>query len=55
MAIRRVSSLEELDLPNKYIYQGNNGYIYNFKDVLNIEPQTIKEEYNPTTGEKIVI
>lgn len=32
MAIRRVSSLEELDLPNKYIYQGNNGYIYNFKD-----------------------
>ena len=30
-------------------------YIYDFKDVLNIETQAINEEYNPETGEKIVI
>lgn len=30
-------------------------YIYNFKDVLKIEPQEIIEYYNPETGEKVVI
>lgn len=30
-------------------------YIYDFKDMLNIEAQTINEKYNPETGEKIVI
>ena len=30
-------------------------YIYDFKDMLNIEEQTINEKYNPETGEKIVI
>ena len=29
--------------------------IYDFKDMLNIEAQTINEKYNPETGEKIVI
>ena len=30
-------------------------YIYNFSSVLNTEIQTIREEYNPETGEKVVI
>lgn len=30
-------------------------YVYDFKDILKVEPQTIMEEYNPQTGEKIVI
>mgnify|MGYP004639541767 CR=1 FL=1 len=30
-------------------------YIYDFKDVLSVEIQSIKEYYDPTTGEKIVI
>ncbi len=30
-------------------------YIYDLKDVLKIEPQNINEEYNPETGEKVVI
>lgn len=30
-------------------------YIYDFKDVLKIEPQVITEYYNPETGEKVVI
>jgi len=30
-------------------------YIYNFGDMLGIEPQTTTEYYNPETGEKIVI
>lgn len=30
-------------------------YIYDFKDVLKIEPQGITEYYNPETGEKVVI
>ena len=30
-------------------------YIYDFKDVLKIEPQEITEYYNPETGEKVVI
>ena len=30
-------------------------FIYNFSDVLGIEPQTTTEYYNPETGEKIVI
>lgn len=30
-------------------------YIYNFADILKIEPQTIHETYNSLTGEKIVI
>lgn len=34
------------DLPN---------YIYNFSEILKIEPQETKEYYNPETGEKVVI
>ena len=30
-------------------------YIYDFSSVLNTEIQTIREEYNPETGEKVVI
>ena len=42
-----------------YARQDKNGglpdYIYNFSDMLRIEPQDIVEYYNPETGEKIVI
>ena len=30
-------------------------YLYDFKDVLKVEPQATIEYYNPTTGEKVVI
>lgn len=30
-------------------------YIYNFGDILKVEPQEIREYYNPETGEKVVI
>lgn len=40
-------------------YQYNNGMlngdIYNFSDILNLEPQNTVEYYNPETEEKIVI
>lgn len=32
-----------------------SNYIYDFKNVLKIEPQTTMEYYNPETGEKVVI
>ena len=37
--------------------QGNNlcDYVYNFKEILKIEPQENIEYYNPVTGEKVVI
>ena len=42
-----------------YARQDENGglldYVYNFSDVLDIEPQDTIEYYNPETGEKIVI
>lgn len=31
------------------------GYVYNFKDILKVEPQELIEYYNIETGEKIVI
>ena len=34
------------DLPN---------YVYDFGEILKIEPQETKEYYNPETGEKVVI
>ena len=40
---------------NRESGNGIQTYVYNFKDILNIEPQTTKEAYNPSTGEKIVI
>ena len=30
-------------------------YVYDFSDVLKIEPQEITEYYNPENGEKVVI
>lgn len=43
----------------EYNRQGENGgipdYIYDFSDMLKIEPQNTVEYYNPETGEKIVI
>lgn len=42
-----------------YARQDENGglsdYIYNFSDILQIEPQNTVEYYNPETGEKVVI
>ena len=42
-----------------YARQDENGglpdYVYDFSNVLNIEPQNTIEYYNPETGEKIVI
>lgn len=43
----------------EYNRQDENGglpdYIYNFSEILDIEPQDTVEYYNPDTGEKIVI
>lgn len=43
----------------KYARQDENGglpdYIYDFSDLLNIEPQNLVEYYNPETGEKVVV
>ena len=30
-------------------------YIYDFREILKIEPQEIREYYNPETGDKVVI
>lgn len=30
-------------------------FVYDFKELLNIEPEILREEYDPETGEKIVI
>ena len=32
-----------------------NGEVYNFTEILNLEPQNTVEYYNPETGEKIVV
>ena len=44
----------------KYDRSANEGggipeYVYNFTDVLKIEPQKLTEYYNIETGEKVVI
>lgn len=44
--IKRNREQSEGDIPT---------YIYDLKDALKIEPQNINEEYNPETGEKVVI
>lgn len=42
-----------------YMRQDANGglpdYVYDFSDILKIEPQQVIEYYNPETGEKVVI
>ena len=42
-----------------YVRQDESGgipdYVYNFADLLHIEPQDTVEYYNPETGDKIVI
>ena len=34
---------------------GRANYVYDFNNVLKIEPQNVIEYYNPETGEKVVI
>ena len=56
-----VHDFEENIEPIIVEYNRNDGgggipdYVYNFSDMLKIEPQSITEYYNPETGEKIVI
>ena len=44
--VRKTNRLEVVDVVQ---------YIYDFSELLKIEPQKIQEYYNPQTGEKVVI